>query len=179
NLDRVELFLNGASQGVREIPKNGHAMWKVPYAAGAIEARGYRGTEVVLTDRRETTGAPAAVRLRADRTTVSADGEDVAVLTAEIVDAAGRVVSTADNEVTFSVSEDGALIGVGNGDPSSHESDRGPARRAFNGLCCAIIQTSRISGEIQVQGSAEGLASGKVTLTSAAATPRPYLPSVS
>ena len=41
NLDRVELFLNGRSLGAQEVKKNQHLAWNVPYAAGAIEARGY------------------------------------------------------------------------------------------------------------------------------------------
>ena len=54
NVERVELFLNGTSLGVKEVPRNTHIEWQVPYAPGTIEARGYR----------ETTGAPSRVALR-------------------------------------------------------------------------------------------------------------------
>src|SRR4051812_1358244 len=64
NLDRVELFVNGASAGAQEVKRNSHVVWKVPYAPGAIEARGYKGTTVALTERRETTGAPARIVLK-------------------------------------------------------------------------------------------------------------------
>lgn len=173
NLDQVELFVNGASAGVREVPRQGHVSWKVPYAPGAIEARGSKGGKVALTDRRETTGPGATVRAVAWRTPLAADGQDTTVLRTEVVDAAGRVVPTADDEITFEVSGTGRLIGVGNGDPSSHESDRGPTRRAFNGLCCAIVQATKESGEILIKASAPGLGAAATIISTVAATPRP------
>ncbi|HEV2290233.1 MAG TPA: beta-galactosidase GalA [Gemmatimonadales bacterium] len=176
NLDQVELFVNGASAGTRDVPRQGHVSWKVPYAAGAIEARGMQGGKVVLTDRRETTGPAASLRLVAWRTPLAADGEDTTVLRAEVVDSGGRVVPTADATVTFAVSGTGRLIGVGNGDPSSHESDRGPTRQAFNGLCCAIVQASKASGEILVNATAPGLGAAATIISTTPATPRPAAP---
>ena len=63
NLDKVELFLNGQSQGMKEMKKDSHLAWDVAYAPGAIEARGYKGDKLVLTAKRETTGAAAALAL--------------------------------------------------------------------------------------------------------------------
>jgi len=176
NLERVELFLNGQSVGAQDVQKDTHLMWKVPYAAGVLEARGSKGGQVVLTAKRETTGAPARIRLVADRPRVAADGEDVAVVEVRVVDAAGRLVPVADDEITFHVTGSGKLIGVGNGDPSSHESDKGDARRAFNGLCLGLVQATRTAGEIQVEATAPGLASGRLSITCEAATPRAAVP---
>ena len=80
NLERVELFLNGTSQGAQDAKKDTHVMWKVPYAPGVLEARGSKGGQVVLTATRETTAAPAQIQLVADRPRIAADGEDVAVV---------------------------------------------------------------------------------------------------
>ena len=173
NLERVELFLNGQSQGAQDVKRDAHLMWKVPYVAGTLEARGSRGGQVVLTTKRETTGAPARIQLVADRARVAADGEDVAVVEVHVVDAAGRVVPVADDAIAFRVSGSGKLIGVGNGDPSSHEPDKGDSRRAFNGLCAAIVQATRTAGEIQVEATAPGLGSGLLSITCEAASPRP------
>ena len=90
NLERVELFLDGRSLGTRDVARNSHVMWKVPYAPGRLEARGSSAGRVVLTDARETTGAPARIVLRPDRVQVAADREDVSVIAADIVDAQGR-----------------------------------------------------------------------------------------
>jgi beta-galactosidase len=179
NLERVELFLNGVSQGVREVPRNGHVAWKVRYAPGLIEARGYRGKKVVLTSRRETAGSPARLVVRPDRMELRADGEDLAVVAVQVVDARGRVVPHADNEVRFALSGPGAIIGVGNGNPVSLEADRSDRRRAFNGLCMAIVQTSRNAGVIDLQASSDGLPSARVTIRALESTPRASLPAVS
>jgi len=157
NLDRVELSLNGKSLGDKSVPRNGHVAWQVPFAPGRIEAKGYRGATQVLTDARETTGPAARLVLRADRDRIAGDGEDVAVVVAEVTDAQGRVVPTAGDAITFEVAGAGKLLGVGNGDPSSHESDLGPTRRAFNGLCMAIVQARDGAGVARVRGSAPGL----------------------
>ena len=176
NLDRVELFLNGQSQGAQDVTRNTHLMWKVKYAKGAIEARGLKGGQQILTAKRETGGPAAKIVLRADRQRLLANGEDVAMITAEIQDAAGREVAIADNPLTFKVSGGGKLIGLGNGDPSCHEMDTADSRRAFNGLCQAIVQTSKAADEIHVEASSPGLQSGSVSLTSTTVTLRPAVP---
>lgn len=164
NCDEVELFVNGKSAGKKAMAKDMHVEWSVPYHPGKIEAYGYKGGKVVLKDKRETAGAPAKIVLTADRPALKADGMDCAVLKAEVFDARGRPVPRADNLVKFTVTGPGAVIGVGNGDPNSHEADKASQRSAFNGLCSATIQTAKTTGAITVTASADGLASGKVTL---------------
>jgi len=172
NLDRVELFLNGRSLGARTVERNHHLQWKVRYAPGTLEARGYRNGALVLSARRETSGPAARLVVRADRGTIRADGEDIAVLDVEAVDAQGRPVPTADANVTFAV-HGATLLGVGNGDPSSHEPDRSDQRRLFSGRCAAIVQAARAAGPIRVEASSPGLTTGAVVITGEPATPRP------
>jgi beta-galactosidase len=129
----------------------------------------------VLTARRETAGAPARLVLSADRARIAADGEDVSVVDVGVVDAAGRPVPVADNPIAFRVTG-GRLIGVGNGDPSSHEADKGDARRAFNGRCLAIVQAMRTAGEIRVEATSPGLEAGTLVVTGDPAAPRAAVP---
>jgi beta-galactosidase len=173
NLEKVELFRNGKSLGMKDVPKGSHVAWNVTYAPGAVEARGFRDGQPVLTARRETTGAPARIVARADRKTISADGEDVAMVTVEIHDAQGRVVPTADNEVSFRVTGPGRLIGVGNGDPTSHESDKGETRKAFSGLCMGIVQSTTQAGTIVLEATSPGLQAASVGITSESVALRP------
>jgi len=127
--------------------------WKVRYEAGAIEARGWKDGKLVLTEKRETTGPIASVRLTADRMAIDADGRDVVVLTVDALDSAGRALPTADSIIGFKVSGEGALIGVGNGDPNCHESDKEPRRSLFNGLAQAIVQSTKKPGTITIEAS--------------------------
>ncbi|HUI42914.1 MAG TPA: beta-galactosidase GalA [Terriglobia bacterium] len=175
NLDSVELFLNGRSLGAKPMKKDSHAAWMVQYAPGALEARGYQNGQQVLTATRETTGPAAKLVMNADRQEIRADGEDVAMFAVEVRDNQGRVVPVADNEVTFRVSGEGRLIGVGNGDPTSHESDQGTSRRAFSGLCMALVQSTKSGGNITVKATSPGLAPATVEIAAKSVALRPQV----
>jgi len=153
NLDSVEVFLNGKSQGSKKVEPLTHLEWRVRYEPGVLEARGTKDGKVVLTEKRETTGEPAAIRLTADRSEINADGEDVAVLTVEALDHEGRPIPTADYPIHFKVTGEGALLGVGNGDPNCQEADKGEVRSLFNGLAQLIVQASRTPGKMMVEAS--------------------------
>jgi beta-galactosidase len=181
NMDEVELFVNGQSQGNQKVPHLGHVEWKVKYEPGAIEARGLKDGKVVLTEKRETTGPAVAIKLTADRTEIEADGEDLAILKVEALDKEGRTVPTAGNLLAFKVSGEGKLIGVGNGDPNCQESDKEPKRSLFNGLAQVIVQATRRPGEIHIEAVKEGwdgpeLTPAKVAITTKRVVPRPFVP---
>jgi beta-galactosidase len=132
NCDEVELFLNGKSLGRQTVKRASELKWSVSYRPGVLSAKGYRQGQVVAEDRIETTGAPMAVRLAPDRTDLKADGEDLAIVAVSVVDDRGRVVPVASNAIVFKLEGPGRIIGVGNGDPSSHEPDKyvaGPTLR--------------------------------------------------
>jgi beta-galactosidase len=165
NCQEVELFLNGVSQGKKTVKPRYHLEWKVKYALGKLVARGIRdGKPIDATV--ETTGAPAAIQLTADRSALAANNTDLAVVNVAILDAQGRVVPVADNKVTFALSGPARLIGVGNGDPSSHEPDKSSSRSAFNGLAQAIVQSTVKGGKIKLKAEAAGLKTASITLTS-------------
>ena len=124
NCDEVELFLNDKSLGRKPMPKLSHAQWDVNYVPGILLARGYKANKEIITDKIETTGEPAAIRLIPDRDFIKADGADVSVITVQVEDDKGRVVPTAGNEISFALQGQGKILGVGNGDPSSHEPDQ-------------------------------------------------------
>ncbi|RYG20940.1 DUF4982 domain-containing protein, partial [bacterium] len=156
NAETVELFLNGKSMGSKPMPRLSHLEWSVPYEAGKLEAVGRTDGKVVARDVVETTGPPASIRLKADRLSLVADGEDVIPVAVEVVDAQGRVVPEADNLVTFSVTS-GRIAGVGNGDPSSHEPDRASQRRAFHGLAQVLVGAGYRTGNVVLTAKAGGL----------------------
>jgi beta-galactosidase len=156
NLDEVELFLNSKSLGSQKVPRLGHLEWKVKYEPGAIEARGTKDGKIALTEKRETTGPAVAIRLTADRSEVDADGEDVAILTVEVLDKEGRPVPTAGNSIGFKVAGEGVLLGVGNGDPNCQQNDKEPRRSLFNGLAQVIVQSTKTAGEIHIEAVKDG-----------------------
>jgi len=120
NADEVELILNKKSLGKKTMEKNGHLEWDVTYKPGTLVAKGFVKGKPTVSEKVETTDAPAKIVLSADRMQLNADGEDVAVITVQLNDLKNRMMPTANNEIAFTLSGPGKIIGVGNGDPASH-----------------------------------------------------------
>jgi len=186
NCEEVELFLNGQSLGRKPMTKNSHLEWLVKYTPGTLLARGFKDGKEILTTKVETTGQSAAIQLLPHRATLQADGEDVSVITAQVTDAQGRMVAAADKLITFELNGPGKIIGVGKGDPSSHEPDQfiatgqSPAlvwqRSLFNGLAQVIVQSKQEAGDIKLIARSTGLAEKTMVLTAKHARLRPALP---
>ena len=173
NCEEVELLLNGKSLGKQSMPRLSHLEWKVNYAPGSLLARGFNSGKLVSESKQETAGAPAAIRLLPDRSAIRADGEDVSLVSVQVLDAQGRIVPVADNKVSFAVDGPGKIIGVGNGDPSCHEPDHASQRSAFNGLAQVIVQAQKQLGAIVLSATSPGLAPAKATIHAAPSAPRP------
>ena len=183
NMDEVRLNLNGKDLGARKIPRFGRAEWRVPYEPGRLEAVGFKNAREVLREVAETTGPPARWTLTADRAAIAADGRDLSIVAVGAVDAQGRPVPIAADDVIFDCAGPGRIIGVGNGDPSSHEPDvflPGPPakagakpvpaqwkRRLFNGLAQVLVQSGRSAGTLTLRASAPGLAPAALSVRTA------------
>ncbi|MFM2327136.1 MAG: hypothetical protein RIR31_1338 [Bacteroidota bacterium] len=160
NADNVELFLNGKSLGKKDMPRNSHLMWTVNYEPGKLEAIAFKKGKK-LTAKVETTNQAAEVVLTPYKTTVLADGKDATIINISVVDKEGREVPDADNMIKFYLHGDAKIIGVGNGDPSSHEPDKcvdGAWQRSlFNGKCQVIIQSGTKADVIKFEAKSSGL----------------------
>jgi beta-galactosidase len=167
NADEVELFLNEKSLGKKTMERNSHLQWNVLYEPGTLEAIAYKKGKKI-TAKIETTGQATTVVLTPDKTILMADGKDATVVNISITDEKGREVPTANNLLAFTISENAKIIGVGNGDPSSHEADTCKEgnwqRSAFNGKCQVIIQAGKNVGDIKLEAKSNGLKSGAVLL---------------
>jgi Beta-galactosidase/beta-glucuronidase len=164
NCDEVELFLNGKSLGKQKAEPYKKLIWPAIYKPGKLEAKGYKAGKLVTKDIVETTSTAAQVALNSDVNTLKADGCDVAIIKVAIKDAKGRVVPTANNLVKFSIEGPGKIIGVGNGNPNSHEPDKASQRMAFNGYCMVLVQADKTAGEICLKAVSEKLNSSEVIL---------------
>jgi beta-galactosidase len=136
----------------------------VKFQPGTLEAIGFCDGRRVARSKRKTTGAPSRIVLTPDRQKIRADGADVASITASVVDDQNRPVPTADNLIHFEVTGAGRVLGVGNGDPSSHESDKATHRRLFNGLALVLVQSLEKPGTIILTASSDTLATASIQL---------------
>jgi len=132
NCEAVELSLNGVSLGRQSMSHNGHLEWQVVYEPGMLEAKGYRDGGEAASVQIETTGEAAKIDLSSDRFTIRTN--DILVVDVGIRDAKGRLVPTADNKITFRINGKTHILGVGNGDPSSHAPEKSETCRVFRGL---------------------------------------------
>ena len=164
NCDRVELRLNGKSLGIRDVPKEQYVDWQVNYAPGTLMALGYKGGRVAAHYVARTAGAPARLRLTADIAHLSANGEDVAPIEVAVLDAAGEVVSSANNEIQFSISGAGTLAGVANGDPASHELNVAAQRKAFHGLAMVLVRAGVHPGTVKIEAHGEGMPAAEIEI---------------
>lgn len=162
NADDVELFLNGKSLGKKSMPRNSHLQWEVNYEPGTLEAVAYKNGRK-LTSKVETTNHATKVIAVADKSSVLADGKDGVIVNISIVDDKGREVPNANNMVYFKLIGDAKIIGVGNGNPSSHEPDKCAdgawQRSTFNGKCQVIIQAGKSVGDVKLEVKSNGLSS--------------------
>lgn len=165
NADEVELYLNGKSLGKKS--KQGddlHIMWRVPYQPGTLKAVSRKNGKTVLEKEIKTAGAPAALKLTADRETINADGNDLSFITVDITDDKGVFVATANNEIHFSLKGNGKIVGVTSGDPVSHESYNGNKHTALSGKCLVIVQAGTKADALELTASAEGIKKSTITI---------------
>ena len=96
-------------------------------------------------------------------------GEDISVVNVTVRDDNGREVPDASGLIQFKIEGNGRIIGIGNGDPSSHEADKcmdgNWKRRLFNGKCQVIVQSSEQKGRIMLSAVSEGLQSARVIIS--------------
>ena len=167
NCDEVELFLDDASLGRKLCSRTERFRtdFEVAYRAGTLRAAGYisgkRVTEQVLA----TTGAPARLRLTADRGVIRADNADLCYITVEVTDELGRVNPTADNNIYFTARGAGKLLAVGSANPTSEEMYVGNQRKVYRGRALVVVKSTDETGEIHLTAQADGLEGAEIVIT--------------
>ncbi len=167
--DKVELFLNGKSLGVRQkgkgVKDRYRLVWEnVVYQPGELSAVAWKNGKEWARETIYTTDEPARIRLRAEDPQIIADGSDLAYIGISIRDKNGRIVPTADNELTIKVAGSADIVGICNGDPTDFTVMANPDNKnslkikAFNGRAQVIIRSRRNQpGKAVVQVLSKGL----------------------
>lgn len=172
NASVLELFLNGKSQGIREVDHaHGRTLtgdWLIPYEQGEIKVAAYDEKGAIIGEAvRRSFQEPAEIVCRADRTSARADGRDLIFVEISMADREGNPVENANNRVCVEVSGSGRLAGLDNGDSTDYDSYKGKDRRLFSGKLLAVIQTTTYPGEITVKVSTQGLPDRTLMLSAA------------
>ncbi len=154
--DAVEFILNGRSLGYAPIERF-TAVMEMPYEPGVLSAKAWKDGEPAAHAELHTAGPAAAIRLTPDRSELTADGMDLAFITAELVDAEGIRVFYPPQEIAVQVEGAGTLAGLGSGNPKTKENYGTGRRMTFNGRVLICVRAGRSSGAIHVEAAAAGL----------------------
>lgn len=158
--DEAELFLNGVSQGRKKRGLTEYRFrWdEVKYAPGELRVTTWKKGTVWAEAVQKTTGEAVRAIAKTDRSTIAADGCDLAFITVKIADKEGLLVPRSSHKVRFEIDGPGEFVASDNGDAASFESFVSPERKAFNGLCLGIVKAKKGANKpFTVKISAEGL----------------------
>jgi len=166
NCEEVELLLNGKSLGSKPRPADASPRtWSVPFEAGTIQAVARHRGQTVATHELHTAGKPTKIVLSTDQLKLTPQWDDVAYVTASVVDEHGVVCPQADDLITFQLTGPGTIAAVDNGDTASHETFQASQRHAYQGQCIAIIKATAPTQRITLMATAPGLNSSSLTIT--------------
>ena len=177
NVDSVELFVNGVSKGKLTQPDNGYlyAFPNIAFEPGTIKAVGYMGTAAVATHELTTAGPPAAIKLTLHTAPggVRADGEDIALIDVEVVDAKGQRCPTDDARVDFNwssvgrtVSATGPAVWRGGYNSGKTNSTNNLYLNTEDGINRVAMRSTLTAGTIKVTATRDGLKPATVSFDS-------------
>lgn len=167
--DEAELFLNGESLGRKKKGKYQYRLrWdNVVYSSGKLNVVAYKNGKKWAEDLVETTGEASQIKLEVDRSIILADGKDLSFITVKVTDNNNLMVPRSHNSINYSISGPGEIIGVGNGNPVSHESFQALNRKVFNGMALVIVRSKKGDiGKIKVTATSKGLKSSQIIIKS-------------
>lgn len=172
NYPSAELFINGKSYGRQTKHKNGtvenryRLMWHdAVYQPGEVRVVAYdeQGNPVAEKTVR-TAGKPHHIELVTDRSSLLADGKDLAYVTLRIVDKDGNLCPNDGRLVSFKVKGAGKYRASANGDPTCLDLFHKPEMHAFGGMLTVIVQSGEKTGEIELQATAKGIKTGTIRI---------------
>ncbi len=172
NYPSAELFINGKSYGRQTKHKNGtvenryRLMWHdAVYQPGEVRVVAYdeQGNPVAEKTVR-TAGKPHHIELVTDRSSLQADGQDLAYVTLRIVDKDGNLCPNDGRLVSFKVKGAGKYRASANGDPTCLDLFHKPEMHAFGGMLTVIVQSGEKTGEIELQATAKGIKTGTIRI---------------
>jgi beta-galactosidase len=156
----VKLELNGQVIGEQAVDGENSitATFDVPYEPGTLIARCCDNGKEIASQTLKTVGAPASIRLTADRNNIKASRNDLSYIQTEIVDAEGNVIPYADDViVNYEITGPGEIAGVASGSPTEMSSFKQPVKKTFMGKCLVVVRPLGAPGTIVLKAKAEGL----------------------
>ena len=181
SLPEAELWINGRSQGRQRklsaveaaassdslaLMRRYRLIWEnAVYEPGELRVVGYDGDGRAVAERVvRTAGKPYALRLDCPRTSLTADGDDLAYVTVSVVDRNGTPCPDDSRLVRFRVDGAGTYRAAANGDPTSLDLFHLPQMHLFSGKCTAIVRAGDRPGTVTLTATAPGLRAARLAI---------------
>ncbi|WP_111706197.1 glycoside hydrolase family 2 TIM barrel-domain containing protein [Lutibacter citreus] len=165
NAPEVELFLNKRPLGKRKMTESPDRLfrWTIPYEAGTITAKAvYEGKEI--STELKTASKPVNLIVKSDKTSLKADGYDVAHILVQLVDENGIPTKTENAKIEFEIDGDAKILGVDNGAPENLNDFQSNSVPTDQGRCLMILQSTKKAGKVTVIAKAEGFKEQEITI---------------
>ncbi|RVT79637.1 glycoside hydrolase family 2 protein [Flavobacterium sufflavum] len=162
----VKLELNGKLIAEQIVPEGSiTAIFEIEYQPGTLVAKGFDGEKKTGESTLITTGKPSAIRLSTDRSTINADLNDLSYINVEIIDQKGNIVPNVDDlEITYQLTGNASIAGVGNGNVADMSSFQQNHKKVYQGRGLVILRPNEFSGKITLKAQAKGLAAGQIEI---------------
>lgn len=162
-----------------------YATFNVTYASGTISAKAFEAdgtTEITLTGNSgknsvSTPGTVSKLAVSQNKTKIAADGSSLVYITVDVTDANGVLDTTATNTINFSLTGNGEILGVDNGDQATtakyQQSSVLPSTTsaivaAYAGKALVIVRSTKEAGSFTVNVTSSGLTGGSAIVTTTA-----------
>lgn len=164
----IRLELNGKVIGEQKLGDDTKliATFKVPYQPGILRAIAIKDGKEIESKQLVTAGAPARIKLIADRKIIKANRNDLSYVKIAITDEQGNIIPDADIPVKIAVSGEGEIAGSGSASPNDMESVNSPVCKTYRGQALVILRPLKNNkkGTIKLKVDAPGLSSGEVII---------------
>jgi beta-galactosidase len=166
--DAVRLYLDDKLIGEQPTTEaeEFRASFAVPYSPGTLRAVGVQGGNEVEEFKLATAGPAGGLRLTPERTEIAADGQDLAFIKVEIVDAEGNLNTSVDEPVDYRLEGPGSIIAIGSGDLTSREPYQANPRHTYDGRALVVVRSSREPGTLKLTATTPGLKEATVDIES-------------
>lgn len=162
-----------------------YAVFNVAYQAGTLSAKAFEAdgtTEITLSGNSgqnsvTTPDTVSKLAVSQNKTTIDADGSSLAYIEVDVVDADGNLDTTATNNIVFSLTGNGEIVGVDNGDQATTAkyqqssvltSSTSANINAYAGKALVIVKSTEEAGSFTVNVTSTGLTGGSATVTTSA-----------
>ena len=161
----VRLELNGTVIDQKTVsPDNLTATFEINYQPGSLKAVAINNGKSVASVTLRTAGKSTKIKLSADRSRIKADRNDLAYVTAEILDAEGRLVPDAVVPLRFTIAGNGEIAATASASPNDMQSFQKPEHRTFRGKCLIIVRPKGKAGKITLKAQGDGLTGDDVVI---------------